>query len=118
VPDLGHKKMGFLLASIATIFKHISWLVSERIHNRVNEPLLCPKNGIVKIYGPSVYCEVCFNMVWCNLENTVEDEPIWMAVSSKMLSPHSWQQPIGIASATDYSIAGSTPATILKHLFL
>ncbi len=63
MPDLGHKKMGFLLASIATIFKHISWLVAERIHNRVSEPLLCPKNGIVKIYGPSVYCEICFNMV-------------------------------------------------------
>ncbi len=41
---------------------------------------------------------------------------LWMAVSSKMLSPHSWQQPIGIASATDYSSAGSNPATILKYI--
>ena len=46
-----------------TILKQISWLVSERILNRGSEPLLRPKNGIVKIYGPSVYCEVCFNMV-------------------------------------------------------
>ena len=46
-----------------TIFKHIAWLVSERIHNRGNEPLLRPKNGIVKIYGPSVYCAVCLNVV-------------------------------------------------------
>ena len=29
-----------------SILKHISWLVTERIHNRGNEPLLRPKNGI------------------------------------------------------------------------
>ncbi len=40
-----------------TIF---AWLVSESAFNRGNEPLLCPKNGIVKIYGPSI-CSATFS---------------------------------------------------------
>jgi hypothetical protein len=33
---------------------------------------------------------------------------------SNTLAPHSWQNLTGIASATDYSNAGSNPATILQ----
>lgn len=32
-----------------------AWLVEKSIFNRGSEPLLFPENGIVKIYGPSVY---------------------------------------------------------------
>ena len=50
-------------SDVEAILKHIAWLVTERTLNRGNEPLLRPKNGIVKIYGPSMCCAVCFNMV-------------------------------------------------------
>ena len=47
---------------LVCFIEYISWLVLERILNRGDEPLLHPKNGIVKIYGPSMYCEVYFIM--------------------------------------------------------
>ena len=48
---------------MVAILKHIAWLVTERTLNRGSEPLLLPKSGIVKIYGPPMCCAVCSNMV-------------------------------------------------------
>ena len=58
-----------------TISKDTAWLVSERILNWGSEPLLRPKNGIVKIYGPSMYCVVFLDMVAAELAQLVEQSP-------------------------------------------
>ena len=50
-------------SDVEAILKHIAWLVTERTLNRGSEPLLLPKSGIVKIYGPPMCCVVFFNMV-------------------------------------------------------
>jgi len=44
-----------LEGSTPSLRTKFAWLVKKSIFNRGCEPLLFPENGIVKIYGPSVY---------------------------------------------------------------
>ena len=41
-----------------------AWLVNKSVFNGASEPLLCPENGIVKIYGPSVHSAI---LTKCNI---------------------------------------------------
>jgi hypothetical protein len=47
---------------VVALLNLIAWLVDKSILNWGSEPLLIPKSGIVKIYGPPVYGAVRFNI--------------------------------------------------------